>query len=66
MEGKYDEDQSKSQNELYIKSCVLKSVRPWCIVLRFNIRCNSDIESRKQKIKAAYRLKVERSKSVRL
>ena len=66
MEGKYDEEQIKSQNDVYIKSCVLKSVRPWCIMLWFNNRCNSDIESRKQKVKATYRLKVERSKSVRL
>ena len=66
MEGKYDEEQTKSQKDLYIKNCVLKSIIPWCIALRFNNRCNSDIDSRKQKVKATYRLKFDRSKSVRL
>ena len=57
MEGKYDEEQTKSQKDLYIGNCVLKRIRPWCIALRFNNRCNSDIDSRKQKVKATYRLK---------
>ena len=42
-----------------------KGVRPWFTVLRFNNRCNTDIERGREAVRVTSRLTVERSTSVR-